>query len=545
MDIYQCCHRQLEQVSKEPCRASWVWLNIHPWARAVLLVSLLLGFVVTADRSASASNDFREGLWEITATEEFIDVETDIPSTRFTQCLTQAEPVPNVQWDNETCEIESYTLTGSSLSWQLRCDTLYGEKRKEGLIHFSDTTLTGTITPGMSFPGLRVVSETRLEGKYIGECEHTAVSISSGGSEPTGGENGREGGTEGGTEEEEPAYRWSGTVNVRQKSSGLGTLTGVYDTSWKLQVNWKEKRRIDVRDERGRLVGQFVELVDDHSSWAGTETGSYSVYWNSCLYEGEISGEDSDTGRTIDHGWIYYSLVDDDPLAGIYPSGAYCFGGQIGLPSFTTHGFYRTTCTVVTTSNQTHPGAAMLGYFVGRMLLDPGTTLATMQVDELLGYTPPSYTKLGFDKEMRISTDGHMSGRYSNAVFLLPEPQPGSITMIVSWDVRRELDIHPVIRKPDESWLPMGEEGNNTIPITAEIEEDKDVEGKWEFTLYDVSNEEGYCMNAGEEDDFDFEFTAGQFGFAEPEKTNDGWQIETDHTANSATVTVQSRDYGA
>lgn len=141
-----------------------------------------------------------------------------------------------------------------------------------------------------------------------------------------------------------------------------------------------------------------------------------------------------------------------------------------------------------------------------------------------------------WDTEMRVITDETMSGSFST-----PWAE-GNITNEAFWNISKRLDINPILHKADESWRP---KTGDTIDITAEIEKYEEIEGKWRFTLFDVSKEKGYCMNAGDDEGFDLEFVEGQEGFTEPEETDDGWKIETTKTMNEVSVSILALDYGA
>lgn len=87
--------------------------------------------------------------------------------------------------------------------------------------------------------------------------------------------------------------------------------------------------------------------------------------------------------------------------------------------------------------------------------------------------------------------------------------------------------------------------------VTASIKDrSDDVEGIFRFTLYEVTGEPGYCMNAGDqtEEDLDLAFSENQEGFDPPEQLEDpekGWVIQTEEKEDSATVQIESYDRGA
>ncbi|MCD6396608.1 MAG: hypothetical protein J7L71_03645 [Spirochaetaceae bacterium] len=340
--------------------------------------------------------------------------------------------------------------------------------------------------------------------------------------------------------------KWEGTINVTQIEVGAYPKVGERITNWNINVKWEEVERVDVQDGDGNLVGQFVRLQDDGSTWSGEQSGTFITEGVGTLAEEIYSGEGSGYGNVIYMGWIYYSLSENDPLAKIIPNGTYFFlknsGSDLSFNTTCTHNYYWSegSSTNLTSS------VAMAGFFVGKMFAGPYETKNPVKVEEISSDFI-SYDMLAFDTQARVIVDGKMSGNYDNSIQMKSPGGLDHIRNICSWDIKKGLDIHPIIRKVEKSWLPMGGEEENTVSITAEIEEDKNLAGKWEFTLYKVSNEKGYCLNSGEGEEYDLEFVNNQEGFIE---TKDGekdgeWIIETTETSNKAVVAIQSHDYGA
>ena len=101
-------------------------------------------------------------------------------------------------------------------------------------------------------------------------------------------------------------------------------------------------------------------------------------------------------------------------------------------------------------------------------------------------------------------------------------------------------------------WLPLGGTEDNTTTIRAHVAPDM-VVGRFNFELFDVSTEPGYCMNQPlvlgsetEEDGaawYDLQFAAEQTGFT---VAPDRLHAETvSDECNDKTITVKSYDYGA
>ncbi len=107
------------------------------------------------------------------------------------------------------------------------------------------------------------------------------------------------------------------------------------------------------------------------------------------------------------------------------------------------------------------------------------------------------------------------------------------------------------IEKCASGFLPQGGTNDNTTTIRAFLTPDT-VKGKIKFTLFDVSDEKGYCLNAptnppasGEDSDAwkDYQF-ATQTGFTISGSDNNIAETVTNNL-HEATVTIKSFDYGS
>jgi len=117
-----------------------------------------------------------------------------------------------------------------------------------------------------------------------------------------------------------------------------------------------------------------------------------------------------------------------------------------------------------------------------------------------------------------------------------------------------EMTIAPVkveIDKTSSSFIPQGGSADNTVQITAHVTPSS-LKGKFKFTLYETSDERGYCINApktvpasGEDSDTwkDLQFPT-QTGFT-ISGTNSSVAETTATNLDTATVTVKSFDYGS
>jgi hypothetical protein len=350
--------------------------------------------------------------------------------------------------------------------------------------------------------------------------------------------------------QEEIPFLWKGKIAVRQKKlPGPGSsATGEVITEWQLDVNWKETRKNDIRDKRGQLVGQLVKLEDNGSSWVGTTNGRFVDTMGEKVYSGSGEGP----GPVISAGYIYYSLSENDPLKSVLPNGSYAFGSGSGQ----TQTFQETITSISydPPSSFTLNSPAILGYYVSQLhvfflpfghigggpTLDGPTSAESIKatIERSASFIPQSLP-VQWDMETRLLDEGRMHGGFSHSWL------NNCLVNEAEWDISKVLEIQCSVEKPNKYWRPRAGNEKNTIDITAKIEKYANLKGKWKFTLFEVSQEKGYAMNKGDETDLDLEFLEGQSDFTPPEKTEDGWVIESTKTANSIMVTVQSLDYGA
>ncbi len=338
---------------------------------------------------------------------------------------------------------------------------------------------------------------------------------------------------------------WKGWIKVMQFGPILGNR-GDLHTNWNLQVSWREKARIDVKDNEDVLVGQFVLLEDDNSGWSAERLGT--VYNDgACRYswtDYEATGVGS---RTLNHAWIYFSFDEqEDPLVEVLPNGVYYATHPtrehvVGIANFHSRdckgGDYNTTST---------DKGMPLAYHLGRHLVHPmdsGQSHIPAEAfrDEI--HRAEQYREMGIrvmDTEQRFVKDGVMQGRYESA------GAGSALYWQVSWNIERVLDVDATLKAVKRNWRPEHDNEANTLSVTANVEQ-LGIPGKFHFTLFDVTREKGWAMNAGKKNDdsLDLEFVDGLADFLSPKETSDGWTIEANRTMSTATVVIKANDYGA
>ena len=320
-------------------------------------------------------------------------------------------------------------------------------------------------------------------------------------------------------------------------SGGVRTLKVLW------QVRLREGHRLNIVDADDRLVGQLVRLDNAGSTWTASQFGQIICPPGGLQYGGGASGV-SVTGSPA--GWIYYSLVDDDPLKVLLPDGAYyvyALDKSDGRPFW-----------VKTPKIWYHDILAGFRWSVENSNPIPDEARDGMRVAVDLFQKNFRYFKGDYstwDPEIRVAPDGQMSGSYMR---LLPHSSPpkGLTNKCVSktqrkasWSVDRHLEIKPSLKEVQKNWRPKYDNEANNLSVTANVEQPA-IPGKFRFTLFEVTREKGWAMNAGdkEDDSLDLEFVDGPAWRRVPGPV-DGWTIETNRTMTTATVMIKANDYGA
>ena len=214
-------------------------------------------------------------------------------------------------------------------------------------------------------------------------------------------------------EDDKIPFVWQGTVTLAQTQLTSPRGTGAITDRWVLSVRWKETQRIEVKDAGGSLIGWFVKLEDDSSSWQGETTGGYEMECRRGGVETRVeSGEASGVGDvfTPGWGWLYYSASDEDPLASILPNGAYAFCSTSTSTQKYTVNWIRHGCPTsdgrVDVTRSTRP--AYLHYKVGgRYMFEPCSLHIFLGNGEFAGKrhsgVSPAVKPDGKDPEVRSS----------------------------------------------------------------------------------------------------------------------------------------------
>ena len=351
--------------------------------------------------------------------------------------------------------------------------------------------------------------------------------------------------------DDESDVHWKGDASLVIRHLPSPDEVGEFVETYRLKINWREAHRIAIKDQQEKLTGVLVILVDDGSYWRGEVSGTVVSQCKFAVYDGVGAGS-----QTLNYAWIYFSLSDHDILRDVMPHGSY----HIHPINESAHGPATFTYTCDPYGSWTHDWA----YFglnwgpMGRELWRPMpcVTPATCRSatfrssvpwipaealkERLQRELPLANTAGGrIDPQPRVVVDNAIRGSYSSNEF-----SPAIVDL--NWEIKREVETSPILDNTAKNWRPEHENEANNLSITARVEKPS-IPGKFRFTLFDVTREKGWAMNAGDKDDDspDLEFVEGLDGFLAPEETPDGWELEANRTMTSATVMIKANDYGA
>lgn len=356
---------------------------------------------------------------------------------------------------------------------------------------------------------------------------------------------------------EDVKYRWVGTINQKIVDPGdtgmnMCLFSGSVTYNFTYNVSWVETHRIHVKNRDGELTGQFVVLKDDDSHWVGGNSGYQEKRCKGTLYTKTYRGS-GEGFTTLKLGWIYYSLSEDDPLSSVLPSGAYMLWGDDA--QHYRDKIHYTETNQYGTKESDGRGWAIATYKLSRanfhpmLFMKPNATTAsagqiafagpTLIAEELANFVGGTIVD-GADNQIRAIEDNRIKGSYQGHAFVRK-----NITHYLDWDIGRRIEIEAELKGLEKDWLPLGGDEENEITISAEITNPSNYEGKFKFTLYEVTKEPGYAINMGDSKELDLEFATGQNSFLEPVQTTDGWTIESTESLNKIDIIVKANDYGA
>lgn len=352
------------------------------------------------------------------------------------------------------------------------------------------------------------------------------------------------------------ASRWQGVLEIEFRQVGTNVklagdkgylaADGQITTTVRKEVLLEVKSRNPVLDRNGRQVGEFVILEDAGSNWRADVKGAMT-------YSGPpgrmiISATGSPGGKEEEKlgGWIYFSLSDDNPLKETLPSGTYQLQGSFSLPDgvlvTSDHGSGGTK-----SRSERFSGRYELGYFWWARPGDKPGRAESLLPGSMYQHNPETAARVNnragfhvFDAKPHSLREGRMTGQTEfSEVFGTIIRHEASL----KWEIGTVRDIQATLHPVDKAWRPKGGFEPNSVRARATLDS-SGTQGLFRFTLYNVSKEKGWCLNAGTDTGLDLQFAPGQKGYSEPRQEGEMQIIEGTESVSEAEVEVASLDCG-
>jgi hypothetical protein len=120
---------------------------------------------------AGAEMDLYEGKWETVMEMTMEGASFKIAPTISTQCITKDDPVPKGSERQKNCKVLENTITGSMVTWKVRCVEKDYSNEGTGEILYSGASYAGKMLMTMTNKkGASRNIHVKMSGKRIGDC---------------------------------------------------------------------------------------------------------------------------------------------------------------------------------------------------------------------------------------------------------------------------------------------------------------------------------------------------------------------------------------
>ncbi len=355
-----------------------------------------------------------------------------------------------------------------------------------------------------------------------------------------------------GSNEQAHSAVWVGQATITHHN--YGGAEGLHAVQANHTIYLAEAYRFDIIGEDDRLVGQLVSLRDKKGGWTSFQSGWTRTACGCARDITEFTGSAYGESDQKIVGWIYQSMVEDDPLGDILPNGAYSVKwDDISTDSSFTSVRTSVQCGEPFTKSQSisegqHAVAGPTWSLQSSMPIPmlpahDGQPISVSRLREAFQYYKSDY----HDQQARRLIDGKMSGVYTQKIPVSISCDSKLREETQEWFVQPAIEVEPKLAETPYRWRPKHGDANNTLEFTVTVSDPPGVEGKFRFTLFDVTREKGWAMNAGdkEDDTLDLRFVEDDDNFLAPEETDDGWVLEATRMLKEATIRIEADDYGA
>lgn len=121
---------------------------------------------------AVAEVNMQDGMWEMTMKTEMPGVPFEMPPTKFSQCMTKKDAVPQRNEKSEDCKMISTKVEGNTVYWKAQCRTQDGTVDSDGKITYNGGSFSGVVKTIMDDKKSGKMEVTNhMNGKRIGDCK--------------------------------------------------------------------------------------------------------------------------------------------------------------------------------------------------------------------------------------------------------------------------------------------------------------------------------------------------------------------------------------
>ena len=355
-----------------------------------------------------------------------------------------------------------------------------------------------------------------------------------------------------GSNEEGQSVVWVGQARITHHN--YGGAEGLHTVQVNHTIYLAEVHRFDIIGEDERLVGQLVSLRDKKGGWTSFQDGWTRSACGCARDITEFTGSAYGGSDQKIVGWIYHSMVEDDPLGDILPNGAY----SVKWDDISTDSSFTSTRTIIKCSESFTKSQSILegqqavagptwslqsSMPIPMLPSHDGQPISVGRLREAFQYYKSDY----HDQQTRQLIDGKMRGVYTQKIPIATSCDSKLREETQEWFVQPAIEVEPKLAETPYRWRPKRGDENNTLEFTVTVSDLPGVEGKFRFTLFDVTREKGWAVNAGdrEDDALDLRFVEDDENFLAPKESDDGWVLEANRTLEEATIRIEADDYGA
>jgi hypothetical protein len=139
------------------------------FTRTTVFLFLLVSLAFTS--SVFAELNMQDGKWEITTNVEMKGM-PPMPPTKFTQCITRKDAIPQKPENNQDCKVTNNKVSGDTVTWSMQCKSKEGTMDSNGKITYKNDTFDGIVNMNMDGPKTGKMQMTQhMSGKRIGNCK--------------------------------------------------------------------------------------------------------------------------------------------------------------------------------------------------------------------------------------------------------------------------------------------------------------------------------------------------------------------------------------